>query len=171
MDPELEALSNQEIRNRLLKYENSVPPVTASTRKLLLKKLVKLETKQATPNKASDVMPPPKPKGSNESIMISSSLDGIKQSQHAIFDTPNSPSPRKNLRRRYRAPDPFETSDSEVDNGALGRSIMPANPRLASSSPKSTETSLMNVSNWKNAAGTDLDQSSSYSSPGTFHNT
>lgn len=154
-----EIISDQELRRRLSVFNKSVPPVTATTRKLLLKQLAKLEGSQGsnTNNAASKIMPPPKSKVSvsNESIMISSSLDTGKQSQHIKFEN----SPRKSARRQtqHRARDVYDTSDSEVDTGTLGYSILPANPKIASSSPKSNETSLMNVSSWKN---TDEDQNS-----------
>lgn len=162
-----EVLSDQELRRRLLAFSAVVPPVTNSTRKLLLKKLENLEgSSKVEKNAASKIMPPPKSKApnesTNESIMISSSLDSAKQSQQTTFDV-NSPRKSTRRRREYRAPDPFDTSDSEVDAGTLGRSIQPANPYIASSSPKSNETSLMNVSNWKNV-GTNGDQNS-YVSP------
>lgn len=156
-------ISDQELRRRLSAFNTVVPPVTGSTRKLLLKKLANLESSQANKNTASDVMPPPKPKsmtnGTNESIIISSS--GTKSSQHSIFDVD---SPRKSgrIRRQYRAPDPFDTSDSEAETHPLGHSIQPANPSIISSSPKSNETSLMNVSNWKNETRKNLEQSSHY---------
>lgn len=159
-------ISDKELRARLLAFNTVVPPVTGSTRNLLLKKLADLEKGQTKKNDASKIMPPPNVKSPiNESVMISSSNNG-KQSQHIIFD--NTDSPRKSARRRrqYRAPDPFDTSDSEVDNGTLGHTIQPANPKIASSSPKSNETSLMNVSNWKNTA--DLDVHQSYLSPGIY---
>lgn len=160
-------ISDQELRRRLTSFNVVVPPVTNSTRKLLLKKLTNLESGDGSTNAASTIMPPPKSitstNGTNESIMISSSVDGVKPNQHIIFD--NADSPRKSTRRRrqIRAPDPFDTSDSEVDTGTTGRSILTNNPYLASSSPKSNETSLMNVSNWKNTVGENQD---SYVSPG-----
>lgn len=113
-------------------------------------------------------MPPPKPKTSasstNESIMISSSVDGAKQSQYLKFNSTSSP--RKSARRRIQNTDIYDTSDSEVDAGTLGRSILPANPYIASSSPKSTDTSLMNVSTRTSIVDTNGDQNSYSSSPG-----
>lgn len=166
-----EAITDQELRRRLLVFNKVVPPITSSTRKLLLKKLINLEGGQANKNDASKCMPPPKPKtkapptnGTNESILISSSAG--KQSQYMKFDNKNSPSKSTHRRRHYRAPDPFDTSDSEVDTGSLGHSIVPANPYIASSSPKSSERSLMNVSDWKNTATTDEEQIPYASSPG-----
>jgi len=168
-----EVITDQELRRRLLVFNPVVPPITSSTRKLLQRKLVNLESGQQAGkiNDASKSMPPPKPKtkapptnGTNDSVLISSS----KQSQHMKFD--NTESPRKSTRqRRYRAPDPFDTSDSEVDTGSLGRSILPTNPYIASSSPKSSERSLMNVSDWKSAATTDEEQIPYASSPVERH--
>lgn len=165
-------ISDQELRRRLSSFNVVVPPVTNTTRKLLLKKLADLEGSQTDQNAASKSMPPPKSKAkaptngtTNESIMISSSMDSEKPMQYTTFD--NTDSPRKNTRRRrqYRAPDPFDTgSDSEVDSASLGRSILSTSPYIASSSPKSNETSLMNVSNW-NATSADEGQNS-YVSPG-----
>lgn len=159
-------ITDQELRNRLKSF-NIVAPVTNSTRKLLQKKLANLESSQPRTNVASNIMPPPKPKapnnGTNESIMISS-YDGSKPSQHRTFDTMDSPSKSTRRRQLYRAPDPFDTSDSEIETGSLGRSIMPANPLITSSSPKSNEKSLMNVSDWKNAL--DASQDPYKSSPG-----
>lgn len=147
-------ITDKELRHRLKSFNIVVPPVTNSTRKLLQKKLANLESSQLHRNVDSNSMPPPKPKAptnsTNESIMISSS-DGNKSSQHMTFDTMDSPSKSTRRRRLYRAPDPFDTSDSEIETGSLGRSIMPANPLITSSSPKSNERSLMNVSDWKNA--------------------
>jgi len=161
-----EIISDQELRRRLSAFNQVVPPVTSTTRNLLLKKLASLESSQSGKIAASSIMPPPKLRGSangtNESIMISSSVDGIKHPQHKTFDNMNSPRKSTRQRRQYQAPDPFDTSDSEVDTGTLGHSILPANPSIASSSPKSNETSLMNVSNWKNAH----DNQYSYASPG-----
>ncbi|XP_026804381.1 LEM domain-containing protein 2-like isoform X2 [Rhopalosiphum maidis] len=149
-----EIISDQELRRRLLAFNAVVPPVTSTTRNLLLKKLASLEGKQSNKTAASNIMPPPKLRGltsgTNESIIISSSVDG-KHSQHKTFDSMNSPRKSVRQQRQYRAPDLFETSDSETDTGTLGHSILPANPYIASSSPKSNETSLMNVSNWKNS--------------------
>jgi len=161
-----EIISDQELRRRLLAFNAVVPPVTSTTRNLLLKKLASLEGKQSSITAASNIMPPPKLRGvasgTNESIIISSSVDG-KHSQHKTFDSMSSL--RKGIRkqRQYRAPDLFETSDSETDTGTLGHSILPANPHITSSSPKSNETSLMNVSNWKNS----YDHQNSYVSPET----
>lgn len=164
-------ISDQELRRRLLAFNAVVPPVTGSTRKLLLKKLADLEGSQANKNAATKSMPPPKPKSkastngtTNESIMISSSM-GSKPSQYIQFD--NTDSPRKSTRRQrqYRAPDPFDTgSDSEIDTGTIGRSTNPGSPYIASSSPKSIERSLMNVSTW-DSTGVDEDKIS-YLSPG-----
>jgi len=160
-----EIISDQELRRRLLAFNAVVPPVTSTTRNLLLKKLASLEGGQSGKTATSSIMPPPKLKSSNnvtnESIMISSSVDG-KNSQHKTFDNMNSP--RKSARQQqiYKAPDLFDNSDSEADTGSLGRSILPANPYIASSSPKSNETSLMNVSNWKNSH----DHQNAYVSPG-----
>lgn len=161
-----EIISDQELRRRLLVFNAVVPPVTSTTRNLLLKKLASLESKQSRNTiDASNIMPPPKLRGlansTNESIMISSSVDG-KHSQHKTFDSTSSPRKSVRQRRQYRAPDLFDTSDSEVDTATLGHSILPANPYIASSSPKSNETSLMNVSNWKNSH----DYQNSYVSPG-----
>lgn len=161
-----EIISDQELRRRLSVFNKVVPPVTDTTRKLLLKQLAKLEGTQGsnTKNAAANIMPPPKSKAmtsvSNESIMISSSMDTGKQSQHIKFEN----SPRKSARRqtKSRPRDVYDTSDSEVDTATLGRSILTTNPKIASSSPKSNETSLMNVSNWKS---TDEDQNS-YFVPG-----
>lgn len=160
-------ISDKELRKRLSAFNVVVPPVTSSTRKLLLKKLANLESSETNKNAASNSMPPPKSKATvdstNESIMISSSLDSGKQSQYTKFDVD---SPRKSARRRRanQTRDPFDTSDSEVDAGTLGHSIQPANPYISSSSPKSNETSLMNVSNWKSTVNTD--NQNSYISPG-----
>lgn len=162
-----EIISDQELRRRLLVFNAVVPPVTSTTRTLLLKKLAKYEGNQsANTTVTSNIMPPPKLRastiGTNESVMISSSGDGIKHSQHMIFDKMDNPRKSARQRQQYRAPDPFETSDSEVDTGTLGHSILPANPYIASSSPKSNEISLMNVSNWKYGH----DSQNSYVSPG-----
>lgn len=162
-----DSISDQELRRRLASFNVVVPPVTDSTRKLLIKKLTNLESGDGTNNAASTIMPPPKlttsTNGTNESIMISSSTNANKPSQHIIFN--NMDSPRKSTRRRrqIKAPDPFDTSDSEVDAGTAGHSVLTNTPYLVSSSPKSNETSLMNVSNWKNRVGED-----SYASPGNF---
>lgn len=154
-------ISDQELRRRLLAFNVMVPPVTNTTRNLLKKKLANLESNESNKNTASVVMPPPKPKsstnGTNESIIISSS--GTKNSQHNIFDV-DSPRKSSRLRRHYQAPEHFDTSDSEVDTHTLGQSIQPANSNIISSSPKSNETSLMNVSNWKTE--TNKDESSHY---------
>lgn len=162
-------ITDKELRHRLKSFNVVVPPVTNSTRKLLQKKLANLESSQSHKNDALNSMPPPKPKaptnGTNESIMISS-YDGSKPSQHRIFDTMDSPSKSTRRRQLYRAPDPFDTSDSEIETGSLGRSIMPANPLITSSSPKSNERSLMNVSDWKNAL--DASEDPYKSSPGTY---
>ncbi|XP_022171716.1 uncharacterized protein LOC111034687 isoform X2 [Myzus persicae] len=159
-----EIISDQELRRRLLVFNAVVPPVTSTTRNLLLKKLANLEAVQSGKTAASSSMPPPKLRsstnGTNESIMISSSGDG-KHSQHKTFDNMNSPRKSARQQRMYKAPDLFDNSDSEVDTGSLGRSILPANPYIASSSPKSNETSLMNVSNWKNS----YDHQNTYVSP------
>ncbi|XP_025202028.1 uncharacterized protein LOC112599365 [Melanaphis sacchari] len=161
-----EIISDQELRRRLLAFNTVVPPVTSTTRNLLLKKLASLESKQSSNTAASNIMPPPKLRGlangTNESIIISSSMDG-KNSQHKTFDNMNSPRKSVRQQRKYQAPDLFDTSDSEVDTGTLGHSILSANPYIASSSPKSNETSLMNVSNWKNSH----DQQNLYVSPET----
>lgn len=79
-------------------------------------------------------------------------------------------SPRKStrLRQSYQAPDIFDTSDSEVDAGSLGHTIQPTSPKIASPSPKSNETSLMNVSYKKNTK--DSDAHLSYFSPGNYIN-
>jgi len=165
-----ETITDQELRRRLLAFNAVVPPVTSSTRKLLMKKLVNLESGRTVENDASKSMPPPQPKkkdptnGTNDSIIISSSSGG-KQSQHMKFDNTDSPSKSTRRRRLYRAPDPFDTSDSEVDTGSKGISILPTNPYIASSSPKSIERSLMNVSDWKSTVTTD-DQIPYVSSPG-----
>lgn len=144
-----DAMSDQELRRRLLAFNSVVPPITGSTRKLLLKKLANLESSVTIKHATSKIMPPPKPKapsnGTNESIVISSSVEGSKPSQHIKFH--RTESPRKSTRRNRRVLDPYDTSDSEVDASSLGRSILPANPYITSSSPKSNETSLMNVSN------------------------
>jgi len=162
-----EIISDQELRRRLSAFNAVVPPVTSTTRNLLLKKLASLEGGQSEKTAATSSMPPPKLRssanGTNESIMISSSADG-KNSQHKTFDNMNSPRKSARQQRGYKAPDLFDNSDSEVDTGSLGRSILPANPYIASSSPKSNETSLMNVSNWKNTP----DHQNSYVSPGTY---
>lgn len=159
-------ITDKELRNRLKSF-NVVVPVTNSTRKLLLKKLEKLESSQVNTNVTSNSMPPPKPKAptnsTNDSIMISS-YDTGKQSQHMTFDIMDSPSKSTRRRKFYRAPDSSEASDSEIESGSLGHSIMPANPLITSSSPKSNERSLMNVSNWKNAL--DLTEDPYVSSPG-----
>ncbi|VVC30133.1 Hypothetical protein CINCED_3A018232 [Cinara cedri] len=159
----MDDISDQELRRRLSAFNTVVPPVTKSTRNLLLKKLANLESSQLNQKSASDVMPPPKLKsttnGTNESIIISSS--GTKTPQHNIFDV-DSPRKSTRLRRQYRAPDTFDTSDSEVDTHTLGHSIAPPNPKIISSSPKSNETSLMNVSNWKNETNKNIDESSHY---------
>lgn len=143
-----DAISDQELRRRLLAFNSVVPPITGSTRKLLLKKLANLESNVTTKNVTSKIMPPPKPKapsnGTNESIVISS-VECSKPSQHITFN--RTESPRKSARRNRRVLDPYDTSDSEVDASSLGRSILPANPYITSSSPKSNEISLMNVSN------------------------
>ncbi|XP_015377448.1 PREDICTED: uncharacterized protein LOC107171710, partial [Diuraphis noxia] len=164
-----EIISDQELRRRLLAFNAVVPPVTSTTRNLLLKKLASLEGGQSGKTATSSIMPPPKLRssanaanGTNESIMISSSVDG-KNSQHRTFDSMNSPRKSARQQRIYKAPDLFDNSDSEADTGSLGRSILPANPYIASSSPKSNETSLMNVSNWKNS----YDHQSAYVSPET----
>jgi membrane protein Man1 len=161
-----DSISDQELRRRLASYNVVVPPVTDSTRKLLIKKLTKLESGDGTHNVASKIMPPPKlvnsTNGTNESIMISSSANANKPSQHIIFT--DTDSPRKSARRRRQLKDPFDTSDSEVDAGTIGHSVLTKNLYRASSSPKSNETSLMNVSNWKNKTGED-----SYVSPGKFN--
>lgn len=158
-----DTISDKELRKRLLSFNTVVPPITGSTRKLLLKKLAALESGRSKES-SSKIMPPPKPKTrsntTNESVMISSSMNGRKQTQHLIFDID---SPRKNRRRIL---DPYETSDSEVDASSLGRSIQPANPYITSSSPKSNDTSLMNVST--KTSKFDADEQNSYSSPGTF---
>jgi len=158
-----EPISDQELRRRLLAFNTVVPPVTVSTRKLLLKKLAKLESNSTQKESVSKSMPPPKAptNGTNESVMISSSMDIRKPSQHIVFD--HIDSPRKSTRFRRIALDTYDTSDSEVDTGSLGHSIQPANPYIVSSSPKSNETSLMNVSNWKNTNNADEDQNSYYS--------
>jgi len=162
-----EIISDQELRRRLLAFNAVVPPVTSTTRNLLLKKLASLEGGQSGKTAASSIMPPPKLRSSanvtNESIMISSSVDG-KHSQHKIFDNTNSPRKSARQQRIYKAPDLFDNSDSEAETGSLGRSILPANPYISSSSPKSNETSLMNVSNWKNS----YDHQSTYVSPGIY---
>jgi len=159
-----DTISDKELRRRLSLYYAKAPPVTNFTRKLLLKKLADLESGKSDQN-SSKIMPPPKPKtpsnGTNKSVMISSSVSGHKQSQHLIFDID---SPRKSRRQVL---DPFDTSDSEVDASSLGRSILPANPYITSSSPKSNETSLMNVS--VKASKIDADDQNPYvSSPGTY---
>lgn len=160
-------ISDQELRLRLSAFNTVVPPVTNSTRNLLLKKLANLESNK---NSASNDMPPPKPKSStndtNESVIISSST--IKNSQHKLFDI-DSPRKTTRLRQSYRAPDPFDTSDSEAETHTLGHSIRPANPKMSSSSPKSLETSLMNVSNWKNETKTNKDDSSSHYLPSIYY--
>lgn len=160
-----EIISDQELRRRLSAFNAVVPPVTSTTRNLLLKKLASLESAQPNKTAATTNMPPPKLRssanGTNESIIISSSVDG-KHSQHKTFDSMNSPRKSARQQRMYKAPDLFDNSDSEADAGSLGRSILPANPYIASSSPKSNETSLMNVSNWKNTP----DHQNSYVSPG-----
>lgn len=155
-----EAITDQELRRRLLAFNTVVPPVTSSTRKLLMKKLENLESGRSVENDASKSMPPPKPmtkdptNGTNDSIIISSS-GGSKQSQHIKFDNTDSPSKSTRRRRVYHAPDPLDTSDSEVDTGSKGLSILPTNPYVASSSPKSIERSLMNVSDWQSTVSTD----------------
>jgi len=160
-----EIISDQELRRRLSAFNAVVPPVTSTTRNLLLKKLASLEGGQSAKTDATSSMPTPKLRsstnGTNESTMISSSVDG-KHSQHKTFNSMNSPRKSARQQRIYKAPDLFDNSDSEVDTGTLGRSILPANPYIASSSPKSNETSLMNVSNWKNSD----DHQNSYVSPG-----
>lgn len=132
-------------------------------------KLAKLENGEADKSSTSKIMPPPNPiaqnNKTNDSIMISSSLNSEKQSQHLRFNTTNSP--KKSIRRR-RNLDNYDTSDSEVDAGSPGRSLLPANPYIASSSPKSNETSLMNVSKQTSYSIVDAnaDQNSYSSSPG-----
>lgn len=162
-----DSISDQELRRRLSSFNVVVPPVTNTTRKLLLKKLANLESGEVTKDAASTTMPPPKSvtstNGTNESIMISSSVETIKPTQHTTFDNTDSPRKSSRRRRQIQAPDPFDTSDSEIDTGSIGRSILTNNPYIASSSPKSNETSLMNVSSWKNRVGEDQD---SYVSPG-----
>ncbi|XP_050543880.1 inner nuclear membrane protein Man1 [Daktulosphaira vitifoliae] len=164
-----DTISDQELRQRLASFNAVVPPVTASTRKLLLKKLADLEGNRSKDNAETSKMPPPKQKpkttnGTNESIMISSS--GNRPSQYTTFDNTDSPKKSPRRRRQYRAADPFDTgSDSDIDNASLGRSVLATSPNLPSSSPKTHETSLMNVSNW-NAVSGDEDQSI-FSSPDT----
>jgi len=166
-----ETITDQELRRRLLVFNTVVPPVTNSTRRLLLKKLVNLESGQVNQNDASISMPPPKPKtiaptnGTNESVIISSSA-GI-QSQHMKFDDTTNSSKSTRRRRLYRAPDPLDTSDSEVDTGSQGRFALPANPQVVSSSPKSSEKSLMNVSDWQSKNTSNEDQIP-YVFPGIF---
>lgn len=43
-----ESISDQELRRRLSTFNTVVPPVTSSTRRLLLRKLDDLESKQST---------------------------------------------------------------------------------------------------------------------------
>lgn len=167
-----DAISDQELRRRLSAFNSVVPPITGSTRKLLLKKLANFENSVTTKNATSKIMPPPKPKapfnGTNESIVISSSVEGSKPSQHITFNRTGSP--RKSTRRNRRVPDPYDTSDSEVDAISLGRSILPTNPYITSSSPKSNETSLMNVSNKMQYMDEANESKLAYSSsPGIFH--
>ncbi|XP_050421228.1 inner nuclear membrane protein Man1 [Adelges cooleyi] len=164
-----DSISDQELRRRLSSFNAVVPPVTNSTRKLLLKKLSDLESSITSNTAETRSMPPPKQKakttnGTNDSIIISSSGVAGRPSQYTTFDNTDSPKKSPRRRRQYRAPDPFDTgSDSDIDNGSLGRSTLSASPNLASSSPKSHEASLMNVSNW-DAVSRDEDQTL-YSSP------
>lgn len=74
-----EIIPDKELRSRLLAFNTVVPPITSSTRKLLLKKLADLESSQAKQNDASKIMPPPNLKSPiNESIVISSSNSASK---------------------------------------------------------------------------------------------
>lgn len=161
-----DSISDLELRRRLLAFNPVVPPITGSTRKLLLKKLANLESGATSENATSKIMPPPKSKapsnGTNESIIISSSAEGSKPSQHITFNRTDSP--RKSARRNRRPLDSYDTSDSEVDAGSLERSILPANPYITSSSPKSNETSLMNVSNKTTFTAETNDNDLAYSS-------
>ncbi|KAK3928406.1 Inner nuclear membrane protein Man1 [Frankliniella fusca] len=124
----VEALSDSDLRKKLIEHGFDAPPVTGTTRKLMEKKLTALMSQQGKPSKA----PAPSPKVNRALSRFSSaeedSDDALSSSRRKSMPAPNVVK-RKSMGRSARAAEAAAREAQVVDNLLMPSPPPPAQPQ------------------------------------------